>query len=86
MTPLFLFAVSALGTVLKAGFSCAGGGISRLRHYRKWEAGFLDPVRKMISRRAETYDINPLKFFLREDQPALFISGSAGFSYSGGLI
>ncbi len=79
MTPLFLFAVSALGTALKAGFSRAGPGMSRMKHYTKWGAGFLDPVRKMISRRAERYDINPLNFFSREDQPALFISGSAGF-------
>jgi len=86
MTPLFLFAVSALGTVLKGGVSRAGPGMSRMKHYTKWGAGFLDPVRKMISRRAERYDINPLSFFSREDQPALFISGSAGFSYSGGLM
>ena len=83
LTPLFLFAVSALGIALKTGFSVSGSWFSRLKHYRDWGAGFLDPVRKMISRMAERYDINPLNFFSREDQPALFISGSAGFLFDG---
>ncbi len=52
---------------------------AKMRCYMVWCVKIISPVEKCIQRRADEYEINPLKRVLREKTPRFVLGQNAGF-------